>query len=127
MHKDLFTIKFDSNPSPWFNNYVELSFSKLKLQPVVNELVKECSEKDSRSSCSYDSIVNSIVKKSWNEDCGSMRPYLKALHHMIIDQKSKDNRLSSGHNAAAKSIYNKIAWMTPGFVKAKLYNDTYGG
>ena len=45
MNNDLFTIKFDNNPSPWFSDYVEITFSKSKLQPIVDELVKECSDK----------------------------------------------------------------------------------
>ena len=40
---DLFTIKIDTNPSPWLHDYVEIEFSKSKLQPIVDELVSECS------------------------------------------------------------------------------------
>ncbi len=127
MKNDLFTIKFDTNPSPWFNEYVKLSFSKSKLQPVVDELVKECSNKDYQSSYSYDPIVNTVIKRNWNEDCGSMRPYLKALYKMIVDQYPEDTDWHNGHVAAARSINSKMAWMTPGFVEARRYNDMYGG
>ena len=127
MKNDLFTIKFDTNPSPWFNTYVELTFSKSKLQPVVDELVKECSNKDFQSSYSYDPIVSSVIKRNWDEDCGSMRPYLKALYKLITDQYPKDADWHNGHVAAARSINSKMAWMTPGFVEARRYHDMYGG
>ena len=127
MSKDLFTIKFDIEPSPWFNNYIEISFSKKKLQPTVDLLVKECSNKNFDASYHYDSIVNKVIKDSWNEDCGSIRPYLKALLKVIIDQKPKGAGWSNGHVAAARSIESKVAWMTPGFVEARMYNDIYGG
>lgn len=126
MENDLFTIKFDTNPSPWFNTYVEITFSKSKLQPVVDELVKECSDKDYQSSYSYDPIVNNIIKKRWNEECGSIRPFLKALHKMIIDQYPDNADWHNGHVAAARSINAKLAWLSPGFVEARRYNDLYG-
>ena len=127
MSKDLFTIKFDIEPSPWFNNYIEISFSKKKLQPTVDSLVKECSNKNFDASYHYDSIVNKVIKDSWNEDCGSIRPYLKALLKVIIDQKPEGADWSNGYVAAARSIESRIAWMTPGFVEARRYNDIYGG
>ena len=126
MNSDLLTIKFDTHPSPWFNNYVEIVFSKSKLQPIVDELVKECSGKDYQSSYSYDPIVERVIKKSWNEDCGSMRPFLKALHKLIVDQYPEDTNWHNGHVAAARSINSKMAWMSPGFVEARRYHDMYG-
>ena len=127
MEKDLFVVMFDIESSPWFNNYIEISFSKKKLQPTVDQLVKECSNKNFDSSYHYDSIVNKVIKDSWNEDCGSIRPYLKALYKMITDQTQKNAGWSDGHVAAARSINSKMAWMTPGFVEARRYNDMYGG
>ena len=127
MKKDLFTISYDTNPSPWFNTYIEISFSVSKLQPVINKLVNECSNRNFKSSCNYDLIVNKIVEESWNEKCGSIRPYLKALHKMLLEQKAKDAGWADGHVAAARSINNRIAWSTPGFIEARIYNDVYGG
>lgn len=126
MENDTITIKFDTNPSPWFNDYVELTFSKSKLQPIVDELVKECSNKDYQSSYSYNHIVDRIVKKSWKEDCGSIRPFLKVIHKIIMHQCPKEAGWHNGHVAAARSIDCKMAWMTPGFVEARRYNDIYG-
>ena len=126
MKNDTFTIKFDTNPSPWFNTYVEISFSKTKLQPIVDELVKECSGKDYDSSHSYNSIVDRVINKNWNKDCGSIRPFLKAIHRMITDQSPKNANWHNGHVAAARSIDTKMAWMTPGFVEARRYSDMYG-
>ena len=127
MDNDLLTIKFDTNPSPWFSDYVEISFSKSKLQPIVDELVKECSDKDYQSSYSYDPIVERVINKSWDEDCGSMRPFLKALYKLITDQYPEKTDWHNGHVAAARSINSKMAWMTPGFVEARRYHDMFGG
>ena len=124
---DLFTIEFDSNPSPWFNTYIEISFSKIKLQPIIDNLVSECSNRNFKASYSYDPIVNKIIKESWDENCGSIRPYLKALHTMLLEQKQKDAGWADGYVAAARSINSRIAWSTPGFVEARIYNDVYGG
>ena len=127
MTNDLFIVKFDTNPSPWFSNYIEISFSKKKLQPVVDELVKECSNKNFDASYHYDSIVNKVIKDNWVKDCGSIRPYLKALLKVLVDQKPKDAAWSNGYVAAARSIESRIAWSTPGFAEARRYNDIYGG
>ena len=126
MENDTITIKFDTNPSPWFNDYVELTFKRSKIQPVVNELVKECSNKDYTSSYSYDHIVENVIDKNWKEDCGSKRPFLQVLYKMITDQCPKEANWHNGHVAAARSINSKIAWMTPGFVEARRYNEMYG-
>ena len=128
MTNDLFTVKFDTNPSPWFSNYVEISFSKKKLQPVVDELVKECSNKSFNASYHYDPIVNKVIKSNWKEECGSKRPYLKALLVMIISQYPPHPRSwSNGHVAVARSLETMIAWATPGFADARKYNEVYCG
>lgn len=127
MKTDLFTIKFDTNPSPWFSDYIEISFSRSKLQPVVDKLVNECNNKDFEASYQYDPIVGKIIQENWDDSCGSIRPFLKALRKMILDQKPENADWHDGHVAAARSIYNKIAWSTPGFAEARRYNDIYGG
>ena len=127
MSKDLFTIKFDTNPSPWFNNYVEISFSRSKLQSIVDELVKECSNRDFNASYSYDQIVGKVIKKNWDKTCGNIRPLLKALRKMILEQQPENANWNDGHVAAARSIYGQIAWSTPGFAEARRYNEIYGG
>lgn len=126
MENDTITIKFDTNPSPWFNDYVELTFSKSKLQPIVDELVKECSDKDYQSSYNYNHIVDRVINKNWKEDCGSIRPFLKVIYKIIMNQCPKEADWHNGHVAAARSINSKMAWMTPGFVEARRYNDIYG-
>lgn len=126
MNNDLFTIKFDTDPSPWFNKYVNITFSRSKLQSIVDELVKECSNKDYDSSYRYDPIVSRVLKKNWDDKCGSMRPFLKAIHKMIIEQYPENANWHNGHVAAARSINSKMAWMTPGFAEARRYNDIYG-
>ena len=127
MKPDLFTIKFDTDPSPWFNKYVEISFSRSKLQPIVEELVQECSNKNFQASYNYDPIVGNIIKKNWDKDCGDIRPFLKALRKMILEQKPDGAGWHDGHVASARSINDKIAWSTPGFAEARRYNDIYGG
>jgi hypothetical protein len=129
MKPDLFTIKFDTDPSPWFNKYVEISFSRSKLQHIVDSLIKECSNKDFDSSYQYDGIVGNVIKENWDNECGSVRPLLQALLKMIYEQTPENAHKdwNNGHVAAARSIRGKIAWSTPGFAEARRYNDIYGG
>tara|TARA_E500000331_G_scaffold267952_1_gene259303 strand:+ start:1906 stop:2292 length:387 start_codon:yes stop_codon:yes gene_type:complete len=126
---DLFTIKFDANPSPWFSTFVEISFSKSKLQAVVDEIITECSDREYyKNSYNYDKHVNKVIEKHWDKKCGNIRPYLKALHTMITSQMPQAPRSwHNGHVAAARTLESKIAWSTPGFVEARAYNDLYGG
>ncbi len=127
MKNNLFIITYDVNPSPWFNSYIEISFSKTKLQPVIDKLVFACSGKDFKTSYDYNSIVNKVILEDWNEKCGSIRPYLKALHKMLIEQKTQNASWPDAHVAAARSINNRIAWSTPGFIDSRIYNNMYGG
>ena len=84
---DLFTVRFDANPSPWFSTFVEISFSKSKLQFVVDEIVSECSDREYyKNSYNYDKHVNKVIEKHWDKKCGNIRPYLKALLTMITSQ-----------------------------------------
>ena len=128
MKSDLFTVKFDDDHSPWFFSYVEISFSKKKLQPVVDELIEECKNKNFSKSYHYDSIINKVIKRRWREECGSKRPYLKALQLMIESQYPQSSKSwCDGRTAVARSLESMIAWSTPGFADARKYNDIYGG
>ena len=124
---DLFTIKIDTNPSPWLHDYVEIEFSKSKLQPIVDELVLECSGKYFNSAYSYDPLVERVIRKRWDESCGSVVPYLKAIRKMLLDQSPDGAGWSNGYVASARSIRDKLVWMSPGFVEARRYSDLYGG
>lgn len=128
MKSDILTIKFDTNPSPWFQNWIEINFSRSKIQPIVDELVIACSNKNYTSSYQYNSIVDSVVDKHYNEELGSMRPLLKAVSVLIFEQYPPQEELSwsNGHVAALRSLKDKMAWMTPGFAEAVRYNQIYG-
>jgi hypothetical protein len=128
MEKDILTIKFDTNPSPWFQKIVEINFSRKKLQPIVDELVAECSNKDYSSSYQYNHHVDRVIEKHYNKELGSMRPLLKAVREIISEQYPPKEKLSwsNGHVAALRSLENKMAWMTPGFAEARRYNEIYG-
>lgn len=129
MSSDLFTIRFDSEPSPWFSKYIEISFKRSKIQHVVDELVLECSNKNFSASYQYDPIVDKIVKKNFDVKCGDIRPFLKAISYLLDEQcpESERSNWSNGYVAALRSIKSKIAWSTPGFAEARRYNDMYGG
>ena len=124
---DLFTIKFDTNPSPWLHDYVEIEFSKSKLQPIVDELVEECSGKNYNSAYSYDPLVERVIRKRWDESCGSIMPFLKAVYTMLMSQCPACPKWNNGYVAAARSVRDKLVWMSPGFVEARRYSDLYGG
>ena len=128
MKNDILTIKFDTDPSPWFQKFVEINFSRKKLQPVVDELISECSNREYTSSHQYNSHVDKVINKHYNKELGSMRPFLSAVKKMISEQYPPKEKLSwsNGHVAACRSLENKMAWMTPRFVEARRYNEIYG-
>jgi len=128
MKNDLFTIKFDVNPSPFQNEYVNISFSRTKIKNIVNELVEECSGRDYNVSYAYDKHVDKVINKHWNKELGSIRPFLKALF-TVLNQERPEGAVNEWHNgyiAAARSISSKMAYITPGFIEAKRYSEMYG-
>ena len=128
MKNDTLTIKFDTDPSPWFQKWVEINFSRKKLQPIVDELVAECSNRNYTSSYQYNQHIDKVISKHYNKDLGSMRPLLKAIKAIILEQYPSKEKLSwsNGHVAASRSLESKMAWMTPGFPEARRYNEIYG-
>ena len=128
MCDDIITVELDIEPSPWRNKYVEVSFSIKKLQPMVDEILTGCYGRDYTASYHYDKHINDVLKKHWNKDLGSMKPLLKALCKIIHQQKPSDKKLDwrNEYVAAARSITSMLAYMTPGFIEAKRYNEMYG-
>ena len=128
MKNDLFTIKFDTNPSPWFSSIIEINFSRLKIQPIVDDLVKECSDKTYSSSYQYDKHLEKIIDLHWDKSLGSIRPFLQAIKTLLCEQypASNERNWHNGYVAALRTIESKMAWLTPGFAEAKRYNELYG-
>tara|TARA_Y100000310_G_C20455136_1_gene702685 strand:- start:448 stop:837 length:390 start_codon:yes stop_codon:yes gene_type:complete len=128
MNKDILTIEFDIEPSPFRSKLIKISFSKLKLQPIIDELVDACSGRDYKASYHYDKHVNQVINKFWDKASGSLRPLMKAIYIMIKQQQPSDagKDWHNGYVAAARVINSQIAYMTPGFIEAKRYNEAYG-
>lgn len=127
MNNDLFDIKLNVSDNPWFQEYETITFSRQKLQPLVDKIIEDCTDKDYSASYHYDSLVRSALKNV-SDEIGSRRPLLKALMFVIAEQMPKGSL--SWHNpyvASRRSLESIFAWSTPGFAEARLYNEIYGG
>jgi len=128
MKNDLFDIKINNSSNPWFDDYTTITFSRQKLQPLVDKIIKDCSDRDCYESAhQYDSLVR-LALRNVSEEIGSNRPLLRALMFVIAEQMPKG--LLSWHNpyvAAHRSLTSIYAWSSPGFAEARRYNEIYGG
>lgn len=106
-----------------------MEFSKSKLQPVVNEIISNCSDKDHYTSAhQYDQGIRDALK-TVPGDIGSRRPLYYALRMLIAEQTPKSETelpWSNPYVAASRSLSSFIAYSTPGFVEAKRYSELYG-
>ena len=128
MKNDLFDVKLNVSNNPWFQEYETITFSRQKLQPLVDQIIKDCSDKESYdASYQYDHLVRSALKNV-SDELGSTRPLLKALMFVIAEQMPKG--LLSWLNpyvASHRSLESIYAWSSPGFAEARRYNEIYGG
>lgn len=122
-----FTVKTIVNNNPWLPEYTEVLFSREKIKPIVDEMIRECSNKDYDASYNYDKHVNHVISNHWSKDVGCIRPFYQALLYILRDTPVKDSRSwHDGNTAARRVIECKIAYSTPGFIEAKRYNEIYG-
>ena len=127
MNNDLFDIKINTSDNPWFQNYETITFSRNKLQPLVDKIITNCTDKDYNSAHQYDNIIRSVLSQV-SDEIGSRRPLLKALMFLIAEQMPKGLlSWSNPYVASHRSLKSIFAWSTPGFAEARRYNEIYGG
>ena len=68
-----------------FPPHETITFSRKKLQPLVDKIIADCTDKDYSSSYQYDGIIRSALSQVPDE-IGSRRPLLKALMFLIAEQ-----------------------------------------
>ena len=129
MNNNTIIIAINISDNPWISKYETMEFSKSKLQPVVNEIISSCSDKDHYTSAhQYDQGIRDAMS-SVPGDLGSRRPLYYALLKLIIEQTPKSETelpWSNPYVAAERSLRSFIAYSTPGFIEAKRYNELYG-
>ena len=129
MSNNTIIIAINISDNPWISRYETMEFSKSKLQPVVNEIISNCSDKDHYTSAhQYDQGIRDALK-SVPDDIGSRRPLYYALRMLIAEQAPKSETelpWSNPYVAASRSLSSFIAYSTPGFVEAKRYSELYG-
>ena len=127
MSNDLFDIKLNVSDNPWFQEYETITFSRQKLQPLVDKIIKDCTDKDYSASYQYDSLIRSTLNQV-SDEIGSRRPLLKALMFVIAEQMPKGLlSWSNPYVASHRSLESIYAWSSPGFAEARRYNEIYGG
>ena len=126
MLEDAMTVKFNTSDNPWMAKYEEVIFSRKKLQPIIDEIVENCSDKNYDSAYSYNKHITKAIYKE-NVDIGSRRPLMIALKNMLSEQ-CPEGVLSwdNPYVAATRSLDQLIAYATPGFIEAQAYNKIYG-
>ena len=129
MSNNTIIIAINISDNPWISRYETMEFSKSKLQPVVNEIISSCSDKDHYTSAhQYDQGIRDVLK-TVPGDIGSKRPLYYALRMLIAEQTPKSETelpWSNPYVAASRSLSSFIAYSTPGFVEAKRYSELYG-
>ena len=126
MIKDTMTIRFNTSNSPWITKYEEVTFSRNKLQHIVDEIVQSCNNKNYSAAHSYNKHITDVIYKE-KANIGSRRPLMLALKNMLSEQ-SPEGVLpwSNPYVAAIRSLDQLIAYATPGFIEARAYNEIYG-
>ena len=90
MSNNTIIIAINISDNPWISRYETMEFSKSKLQPVVNEIISSCSDKDHYTSAhQYDQGIRDALK-TVPDDIGSRRPLYYALRMLIAEQTPKN-------------------------------------
>ena len=119
-------VKFNTSDNPWIQKIEEVEFSREKIENIAKDLASECEGRDYRSSYQYDKHVSYVLEKSWDNVCGSIIPFYKALLVILFEKYSPDDGWNGGPTAAIRCIETRLTYATPGFIEAKRYNELYG-
>ncbi len=120
-------VKVNTSDNPWVSKYEEVTFEKEKIEPIARELVVECTGRDYKASFAYGKHVSFVMEKSWDNTCGSIFPFYKALLVVLKELQDPNEGWAGGATAAIRCIESRLAYAKPGFIEAKRYNETYGG
>jgi hypothetical protein len=123
---NILRVTTNVSDNPFIAKYVDIDFDTVKLEMIVQDLIKECSNRKYSASYQYDQHVEKVIDQSWDRSCGAIRPLYRALAYMLSQTIPKDSFWNDGDVAALRSLERKIAYLTPGFVDAKLYHERYG-
>ena len=123
---NILKVKFNTSDNPWIQKIQEVEFSREKIENIAKDLASECEGRDYTSSYQYDKHVSYILEKSWDNSCGSIIPFYKALLVVLFEMYSPDDGWNGGPTSAIRCIESRIAYATPGFIEAKRYNEIYG-
>ena len=123
---DKLTVKVNVSDNPWVTKYVDVLFSRDKIEVIVKELVTACSDKDYTSSWAYVGHVTQVLDKFWDSACGSIIPFYKALLLVLREFQKPNEGWHGGATAAIRCIETRLAYASPGFIEALRYNEMYG-
>ncbi len=123
---DILRVTTNISDDPFITKYVDIDFNTKKLEMIVQDLIKECSNRKYTASYQYDQHVEKVIDQSWDRSCGDIKPLYRALAYTLNLTIKKDSLWSDGDVAALRVLERKIAYLTPSFVDAKLYHERYG-
>lgn len=127
MMKDTITVRLNTSNNPWIAKYEETTFSRKKLQHIIDKIIESCSDKNYSAAHSYNKHITDAIHIQ-KVEVGSRRSLMLALKHMISEQSPKGVLpWNNAYVASIRSLNHLIAYLTPGFIEARAYNEIYGG
>lgn len=122
--EDLYTVSINISNSPWRSSLEKFSFEKKYINETCLLLVEECEKhKHFTASYNYDKFVFSILAERYQESFHK-QAYYTAVKNILFDF-IKDESWHDGARAAIRCIESRLAYMTPGFLEAKIYSELY--
>ena len=123
---NILSVKVNISDNPWLPKYKDFSFSKDKMKNIAKDLISNCSNKDYTAAWSYSGHVTQVLDKTWDDSCGSIIPFYKALLVILKELQQPNEGWHGGATASIRCIETRLAYATPGFIEAKRYNELYG-
>lgn len=124
--KTKINVKVNTSDNPWLASYQTFLFDRNKIEPAAKDLVVECTGRDYKASHDYGKHVSYVMEKYWDNTCGSILPFYKAVLVVLKELKQPDEGWSGGATAAIRCLETRIAYSSPGFIEAKRYKETWG-
>lgn len=84
LDKDDFELKINVSENPWVKDYQSFYFSKKKIDLIIDDLIKVCSNKNHKNSFDFIPYIESYIKRKYsNNDLCCLIPLYSALFYIL--------------------------------------------
>lgn len=123
--EELYTISMNVSDNVWRTSLKEFSFNRSYINETCRLLTKVCSKHtEFTASYNYDKFVFKILAERYQETFNKKAYYTVVKN--TLPNFIKDESWYDGARAAIRCIESRLAYMTPGFLEAKIYHELYG-